>query len=58
MPFATMVINGSKNAALLAIHIGAVSDPALAAKYKAYREDMAAQVMEKNRKLQETVQNM
>lgn len=58
MPVATMAINGSKNSALLAIQIGAVSDPALAAKYKKYREDMAAQVMEKNRKLQETVQNM
>ena len=42
--------------ALLALQIGAVSDPVLAAKYKAYREDMANQVMEKNKKIQEAVQ--
>lgn len=56
MPVATMAVNGAKNAALLALQIGAVSDPALAAKYKAYREDMANQVMEKNKKIQEAVQ--
>ena len=58
MPVATMAINGSKNAALFAIQIGAVSDPELAQKYKAYRDDMAKQVMEKNRKLQETIQSL
>ena len=56
VPVATMAVNGAKNAALLALQIGAVSDPALAAKYKAYREDMANQVMEKNKKIQEAVQ--
>lgn len=58
MPVATMAVNGAKNAALLALQIGAVSDPDLAAKYKAYREDMANQVMEKNKKIQEAVQAM
>lgn len=58
MPVATMAINGAKNAALMAVQIGAVSDPALAAKYKAYREDMASQIIEKNKKLQETIQSM
>lgn len=58
MPVATMAVNGAKNAALLALQIGAVSDPALAAKYKAYRKDMADQVMEKNKKIQEAVQAM
>lgn len=58
MPVATMAVNGAKNAALLALQIGADSDPALAAKYKAYREDMANQVMEKNKKIQEAVQAM
>lgn len=58
MPVATMAINGAKNAALLALQIGAVSDADLAAKYKAYRKQMAQQVMEKNRKLQETIQSM
>ena len=52
MPVATMAINGA-NAALFAIQIGAVSDPELAARYKAYREKMTRQVMEKNDKLQQ-----
>ena len=55
MPVATMAINGSKNAALLAIQIGAVSDSDLAAKYKKYRQDQADQVMAKNQKLQEEI---
>ena len=56
MPVATMAINGAKNAALFAVQIGAVSDINLAAKYQEYRDDMAAQVMKKNRKLQEKLQ--
>lgn len=58
MPVATMAINGAKNAALLAVQIGAAADPELAAKYKAYRDNMARQVMEKNEKLQKTIQSM
>lgn len=58
MPVATMAIDGAKNAALLAVQIGAVSDSALAAKYKAYREHMAAEVMEKNKKIQEAMRAM
>ena len=57
MPVATMAVNGAKNAALLAAQIGAVSDPELAAKYKAYRKDMAEKVIQKNIKLQETLKN-
>ena len=53
MPVATMAINGAKNAALFAIQIGAASDPELAARYKAYREKMTRQVMEKNDNLQQ-----
>lgn len=53
MPVATVAINGAKNAALLAVQIGATSDPELAAKYKAYREKMSRDVMEKNDKLQQ-----
>lgn len=56
MPVATMAIDGAKNAALFAVQIGAVSNASLAAKYKAYRDDMAQQVMKKNRKLQEKLQ--
>jgi len=57
MPVATMAINGAKNAALFAIQIGAANDPTLAAKYKTYREDMAAQVIAKNKKLQESLES-
>lgn len=52
MPVATVAIDGAKNGALLAVQIGAVFDEALAAKYKAYREDMAKQIYEKDAKLQ------
>ncbi|ERT57776.1 5-(carboxyamino)imidazole ribonucleotide mutase [Megasphaera vaginalis (ex Srinivasan et al. 2021)] len=52
IPVATVAINGAKNAALLALQIGAVSDPVLAAKYQAYRDDMTRQVIAKNEKLQ------
>lgn len=53
MPVATMAIDGAKNGALLAVQIAAVADPELRKRYKAYREDMAAQVIGKNRKLQD-----
>lgn len=58
MPVATMAINGAKNAALLAVQLGAVTDPVLAKKYKAYRNDMEMQVVEKNKKIQTTAQSM
>lgn len=52
MPVATVAIDGAKNAALLAVQIGAVSDPGLAEKYAAYRTDMADQIDHKDKKLQ------
>ncbi len=52
MPVATVAIDGSKNAAYLAIQIGAVSDPELAQKYKAFRQKQADQIYEKDAKLQ------
>lgn len=52
MPVATVAIDGAKNAALLAIQMGALSDEVLAAKYRTYREDMARAIYEKNEKLQ------
>ena len=58
IPVATVAINGAKNGALLAVQIGAASDAELAKKYKAYRENMAKEVMEKNQKLQETVKSL
>lgn len=52
MPVATVAIDGAKNAALLAIQMGALSDEGLAAKYRTYREDMAKAIYEKDEKLQ------
>lgn len=52
MPVATVAIDGAKNAALLAIQMGALSDEGLAAKYRTYREDMDRAIYEKDEKLQ------
>ena len=46
------LIDGTKNAAFLAVEIGAVSDPDLFQKYKAYREKAAKEIFEKDAKLQ------
>ena len=52
IPVATVAINGARNAAVLAAQILAVSDDALAAKLDAAREEMAAQIREKEARLQ------
>ena len=52
IPVATVAIDGTKNAAFLAVEIGAVSDPDLFRKYKAYREKAAKEIFEKDAKLQ------
>ena len=52
IPVATVALNGAKNAAVLAAQILAVSDRDLAAKLDQAREDMAAQIAEKEAKLQ------
>ena len=52
IPVATVAINGAKNAAVLAAQMLAISDDALAAKLDAAREKMAAQIAEKEAKLQ------
>ena len=52
IPVAAVAINGAKNAAVLAAQILAVSDDALAARLDAARESMAAQIAEKEAKLQ------
>mgnify|MGYP000857723022 FL=1 len=53
IPCATVAINGGKNAGILAARILAVSDEALAAKLKNYSEKMKAEVVEKDKRLQE-----
>ena len=52
IPVATVAINGAKNAAVLAAQILAVSDGALADRLDAQRAKMAAQIEEKEAKLQ------
>ena len=52
IPVATVAINGAKNAAVLAAQMLSITDDALAAKLDAAREKMAAQIAEKEAKLQ------
>lgn len=52
IPVATVALNGAKNAAVLAAQILAVNDAALAEKLDKARETMAAQIAEKEAKLQ------
>jgi len=53
IPVATVAINGSENAALLAVQILSVKYPELREMMKKYREKMKESVKEKNLKLQE-----
>lgn len=55
IPVATVAINGAKNAGILAAQILAGQDPALRQKLKEYKAKMAAQVEEKNKRVQEAV---
>ncbi|MCI8698334.1 MAG: 5-(carboxyamino)imidazole ribonucleotide mutase [Oscillospiraceae bacterium] len=52
IPVATVAVGGAKNAAVLAAQILAVSDGELAAKLDAAREEMAAQIADKEARLQ------
>ncbi|MDR1193763.1 MAG: 5-(carboxyamino)imidazole ribonucleotide mutase [Peptococcaceae bacterium] len=52
VPVATVAIDGGKNAALLAIQILALREPALAAALATYKEKLARQVEEKSARLQ------
>ena len=58
IPVATVGVNASKNAALLAAEILAVGDEALAAKLKAMRKEMADAVIEKDKALQEKLKEI
>lgn len=46
VPVSTMAINGSKNAALLAVQILALSDPGLLAKLETFRQNQTRAVLE------------
>ena len=52
IPVATVAIDGTKNAAFLAVEIVAFSDKALFEKYKSYREKAAEEIYAKDAKLQ------
>ena len=53
VPVATVGINGSKNAALLAVQILSLADEALADRYASYKTGLVDQVLEKDRRAQE-----
>ncbi|PKM76537.1 MAG: 5-(carboxyamino)imidazole ribonucleotide mutase [Firmicutes bacterium HGW-Firmicutes-15] len=53
IPVATVAINGSANAALLALQILALKDESLREKLMLYRQKMAEDVLEKDRKLKD-----
>ncbi len=53
VPVAAVAVNGARNAALLAVQILGVKDPELRAKFRVYKERMAAEVAVKSAKLQE-----
>ncbi len=58
IPVATVGVNAAKNAALLAAEILAVEDDALASKLSSMREDMAKQVEEKDRAMQDKIKEI
>lgn len=53
IPVATVSINGAKNAGILAAEILAVKYPAIKEKIRAFKKEMAEQVEDKDRRLQE-----
>lgn len=55
IPVATVAVDGSENAALLAIQILAVSDVALADKLLAFKTQMADEVIKKDTEIQKEV---
>jgi 5-(carboxyamino)imidazole ribonucleotide mutase len=57
VPVATVAINSAENAALLAVQILSVKYPELRNKFKEYKEQMAQKVVEKDRKLNEKINN-
>ena len=57
MPVATVATDGAKNAALLAVQMGALSDAVLCDQYKAYRNNMAKSIYEKDKTIQEKLKD-
>jgi 5-(carboxyamino)imidazole ribonucleotide mutase len=57
VPVATVAVNGSRNAGLLAIRILALSDERLAAQLESFREKMAEQVRAQDKALRARYEN-
>ncbi len=55
IPVATVAVDGAQNAALLAVQMLAVSDPALAQAMREFKENMAKEVMKKDADIQKEV---
>lgn len=55
VPVATVALNGAKNAGILAAQILGTNDSSVYAKVVTYKEDLAKQVAEKAKRLQEKV---
>ena len=55
VPVATMAVNGAKNAALFATEILALQDDSLAKKLISYRQQMAAEIELKDKRLKEVL---
>lgn len=55
VPVATVAIDGAENAAILAVQMLAIAEPALEEKLLAMKRSMTDAVLEKDRKLQETL---
>jgi 5-(carboxyamino)imidazole ribonucleotide mutase len=58
VPVATVAINGSENAALLAVQILSIADPELREKMREYKFKMIDKVEEKNNKLQKKIKEV
>lgn len=54
IPVASVAIDGADNAAILAAQMLAIGDDALAQKLAEFKQDMAAEVQEKDEKIRET----
>lgn len=58
IPVATVGVNASENAGILAAQMLALSDTALSARLEQFKADMAAAVMRKDAKLQEELKSL
>lgn len=58
MPVATVAIDGAANAALLAVQMLALSEPALADKFAEFKAQMAKEVIEKDKNLEKEIEKL